>query len=199
MHTSKTVETALPLHPLLAGRWSPRGFDAGHRLDDTALAALLEAARWAPSANNSQPWRFLPTRRGERAFDLLTAALAEGNRAWAPRASMLLLVAAQTEDEAGRGRPWAQYDTGQAAAALVVQAEHLGLAVHQMGGFDTAAVTASLALPSTVRPVTVLAIGRHDPTATLPEALAERERAPRTRLPLDTLLLPGAEPLGAAA
>ncbi|GGQ79533.1 nitroreductase family protein [Couchioplanes azureus] len=180
-----------PLHPLVARRWSPRGFDAGHRLDDATLAALLEAARWAPSANNSQPWRFLPARRGEHTFDLLAAALADGNRVWAPSAGMLLLVAAQTEDETGRTRPWALYDTGQAAATLVLQAEHLGLAVHQMGGFDTAAVSTALALPPTVRPVTVLAIGRHDPAAPLPDDLAARERAPRTRLPLDALLLPG--------
>jgi nitroreductase len=190
MQPGKTAVSTAPLHPLIARRWSPRGFDAAHAVDDDTLAALLEAARWAPSANNSQPWRFLPARRGEAAFDLLTAALADGNRAWAPTAGMLLLIAAETIDDTGRHRPWALYDTGQAAAALVVQAEHHGLAVHQMGGFDADAVTTAFALPPSVQPVTVLAIGRHDPAAVLPEPLAARERAPRTRLPLDALLLP---------
>lgn len=66
--TRKTASTAAPLHPLLAERWSPRGLDRTHRLDDAALTALLEAARWAPSAGNSQPWRFLVARRGDAAF-----------------------------------------------------------------------------------------------------------------------------------
>lgn len=78
--TSKTAQTSAPLHPLLAERWSPRGFDASHELDDQTLDALLEAARWAPSANNSQPWRFLVTRRGQESFDRLAQVLAPGNR-----------------------------------------------------------------------------------------------------------------------
>jgi nitroreductase len=199
MESGKTAETTAPLHPLIAQRWSPRRFDASHAVDDETLTTLLEAARWAPSANNSQPWRFLPARRGEPAFGLLSAALADGNRVWAPTAGVLLLVAAETVDGAGHDRPWALYDTGQAAAALVVQAEHHGLSVHQMGGFDTVAVTTAFALPTSVQPVTVLAIGRHDPAAVLPEHLAARERAPRTRLPLGALLLPDRSPVPSAA
>ncbi|MFI5492304.1 nitroreductase family protein [Actinoplanes sp. NPDC051859] len=184
-----SANTITPLHPLLAERWSPRGFDVDHAIDDATVTGLLEAARWAPSANNSQPWRFLPTRRGEAAFDRLADALSDNNRLWAPTASLLLLLAAETEDERGRTRPWALYDTGQAAAALVLQAGHLGLHVHQMGGFDASAVSTTFALPETVHPVTVLAVGRHDPAATLPDHLAARETAPRTRLAMDTLIL----------
>jgi len=157
----KTASTTVPVHPLLAERWSPRGFDRAHEIGDEALAALLEAARWAPSAQNSQPWRFLVTRRGEAAHDRLFAALAPGNQAWAGRAS-----------------------------ALVTQAQAEGLAVHQMGGFDADAVRAGFGLADGLTPVVVVAIGLPGDTAGLPEPLAAREAAPRTRRPLSDLLLP---------
>lgn len=197
--TSKTAETSAPLHPLLAERWSPRGFDATHELDEQTLDTLLEAARWAPSANNSQPWRFLVTRRGQEPFDRLAQVLVPGNRSWAPRAGALLLVAAETADGTGRPRPWALYDTGQAVAALSVQAEALGLHLHQMGGFDAAAARQAFALPEDLQPVVVVAVGRFDGDAELPEALAAREQAPRTRLPLPALLLDPAAAADAAA
>ncbi len=195
----KTASTTVPVHPLLAERWSPRAFDRAHEIGDAALSALLEAARWAPSAGNSQPWRFLVTRRGEPAHDRLYAALAPGNQAWAGAASALILVAARTAGDDGRPQPWALYDTGQAVAALVTQAQADGLSVHQMGGFDTGAVRAELSLGENLTPVVVLAVGRHDSEAGLPEPLAAREAAPRTRHPLGDLLLPApaARPLAA--
>ena len=185
----KTASTSVAVHPLLAERWSPRGFDRAHEIGDEDLAALLEAARWAPSAQNSQPWRFLVTRRGEPAHDRLFAALAPGNRAWAGAASALILVAARTAGDDGRPQPWALYDTGQAVAALVTQAQADGLAVHQMGGFDTDAVRAGFGLADTLTPVVVLAVGCQDGAVGLPAPLAAREAAPRTRHPVSDLLL----------
>src|ERR1700753_2090974 len=167
----KTASTAVPVHPLLAERWSPRGFDRAHEIGDEALAALLEAARWAPSAGNSQPWRFLVTRRGESVHDRLFAALAPGNQAWAGRASALVLVAARTAGDDGRPQPWALYDTGQAVHALVTQAQADGLAVPQQGGFDTEAVRTAFGLGEALTPVVVLAVGRQDGAAGLPEHL----------------------------
>jgi nitroreductase len=186
----KTASTTVPVHPLLAERWSPRGFDRAHELGEDSLTALLEAARWAPSAQNSQPWRFLVARRGDEAHEQLFAALAPGNQAWAGAASALVLVAARTVGDDGRPQPWALYDTGQAVAALITQAQADGLAVHQMGGFDTAAVRAEFGLGETLTPVVVIAVGRRDPIADLPEPLAARETAPRTRHPVSKLLLP---------
>jgi nitroreductase len=185
----KTASTAVPVHPLLAERWSPRGFDHGHEIGDDHVTALLEAARWAPSAGNSQPWRFLVTRRGEDAHGRLFAALNPGNQAWAGAASALVLVAARTAAADGTPQPWALYDTGQAVAALVTQAQAHGLAVHQIGGFDTDVVRAGFGLDQALTPVVVLAVGRADPDAELPGHLAAREAAPRTRYPVSDLLL----------
>jgi len=188
--TRRTADSSEPLHELLDERWSPRSYDPEATIDDAELTALLEAARWAPSAGNSQPWRFLVTRRAEPAHDRLYAALAPGNQTWAGAASALILVAARTAGDDGRPQPWALYDTGQAVAALVTQAQADGLSVHQMGGFDTGAVRAELGLGENLTPVVVVAVGRHDSEAGLPEPLAAREAAPRTRHPLGDLLLP---------
>lgn len=199
MTLHRTASTAAPVHPLLAERWSPRGFDARHRLDSTTVTALLEAARWAPSANNTQPWRFLVTHRGDEPFDRLVGLLATGNRTWAPAASALVLVAAQTVDDTGRSLPWALYDTGQAVAALTVQAQAEGLFVHQMGGFDSDAAGQAFGLDPELAPLVVVAIGRRDPDAELPAALVAREQAPRARLPLTSLLIDGGDAARRAA
>ncbi len=189
MALRKTASTVVPVHPLLAERWSPRGFDRAHEIGDDDVTALLEAARWAPSAGNSQPWRFLVTRRGEQANARLFTALNPGNQAWAGAASALVLVAARVAGDDGTPQPWALYDTGQAVASLVTQAQAGGLAVHQIGGFDTAAVRAEFGLDDSLAPVVVIAVGRADPDAELPEHLAAREAAPRSRRPVTELLL----------
>jgi nitroreductase len=90
--TGKTARTAAPLHPLLASRWSPRALDPRHELDETALTALLEAARWAPSASNTQPWRFAVTLRGTAGHAAVLDALAAGNRDRLPLAALQLPV-----------------------------------------------------------------------------------------------------------
>jgi nitroreductase len=185
----KTATTRVPVHPLIAGRWSTRAFDAAHTLEPTEIAAMLEAARWAPSANNTQPWRFLVARRGDAAFAALFDLLAPGNRQWAGAASALILVAAQTENEDGTPQPYAQYDTGQAVAHLVAQAEHDGLAAHQMGGFDRAAAAERFDLAAGLQPVVVVAVGRRDETVELPEPFASREGAPRVRREIGELML----------
>ena len=187
--SDRSADTAASLHPLLARRWSPRGFDADYELTETELVALLEAARWAPSAGNSQPWRFLIGRRGDATFDAIVELLAPGNQPWAPRASVLIVAIADTTESPMS--PWVLYDTGQAVAHLSVQATALGLAVHQMGGFDSAGVAARFRLAPELKPMSVVAVGRLDPAADLPEPYAERERAPRERRPVSELVLAG--------
>ena len=186
---TRTAASQVPLHPLLAERWSPRGFDRRHEVSDAELTALLEAARWAPSANNVQPWRFLVARRGSADFGTLVELLAPGNQVWAQHASALIAVVAETRDENGNPRSHALYDTGQAVAQLVAQAQAEGLVTHQMGGFDADATRTAFALSDELTPVVVIAVGAHDADADLPEPFAARETAPRTRRPLDELLL----------
>ena len=185
----RAASTSAPILPTLAERWSPRSFDAAKPIDETVLTAALEAARWSPSAANSQPARFIVARRGTPEFDTVAATLMGFNSAWAGSAAVLIVAVAEVADADGKPRRWAEYDLGQAMAHLSVQAHHDGLHVHQMGGFDAAAFS----LPEALVPVTVTALGHLAPADALPdETLRARETAPRTRVPLADLLLTNA-------
>lgn len=197
MSHPRTSPTAVPVHPLLAGRWSPRAYASDHAVTEAQILALLEAARWAPSASNTQPWRFLVAHRGTPEFDRLLAVLAAGNQVWAGAASAMVLLATETVDGDGQARPYALYDAGQAAALLTVQACAESIDVHQMGGFDAAVAAETFDLPPSLTPVVVLTLGVHDANRVLPEPYASRERAPRERKPLAELLL-AADPTGRA-
>ncbi|MDO9398207.1 MAG: nitroreductase family protein [Herbiconiux sp.] len=187
---ARAASTATPIHPTLATRWSPRSFDDTAAIDETALTAALEAARWAPSAANSQPSRFIVARRGTPEFDSIASALMGFNAVWAGSAAVLIVGVAQTVDDSGKPLRWAEYDLGQAMAHLSFQAHHDGLHVHQMGGFDAAALTTAFSLPESFVPLTVTALGTLATPDALPDdTLRARETAPRTRLPLTDLLL----------
>lgn len=187
--TVRKADTSVPIVDLLDERWSPRSYDTTASISDAALTALLEAARWAPSAANTQPRRFLIGRRGTPTFDKILANLIGFNSAWAGNAAALLVAIAETESEAGEARQWAQYDLGLAVSALSVQAHAEGLHTHQMAGFQVDGIRAAFDLPERFLPVTVTAIGVVDSADKLPEQLAERETATRTRLSLDELVL----------
>ena len=184
--TTSSTTTTTALHPLLADRHSPRAFDPEVPITGEQLGLLLDAARWAPSASNTQPWRFLVGCRGDRAFAALLAALAPANQEWARDAAALVLVAAETEDGAGRPRRWAAYDAGQAAAHLTAEASALGLGVRQMGGF---VATELPPLPAHVVPLSVVAVGVELAPERIPEGHPARKLPARSRRPLDELLL----------
>ncbi|SBS72565.1 nitroreductase family protein [uncultured Microbacterium sp.] len=176
----RTASTDAPILDVLAERWSTRIFDPVAPLDEAALASALEAARWAPSANNTQPWRFIVARRGTEAHAAVVATLVGFNQSWATDAAALVVFAATTEVD-GRPQHFATYDTGQAAAHFTVQAHASGLHTHQMGGFDRAAIAAAFGLGADITPLTVMAVGALGDVAGAPEPLRERELAPRTR------------------
>lgn len=186
---TRNTDSSQPLVDLLEERWSPRSFDPDATIADDTLDALLEAARWAPSAANLQPRRFIIGRRGTPTFDAIENQLVGFNRAWAFRASALLVAIAEVTTEDGDARRWAEYDLGQSVAALAVQAHAEGLHVHQMGGFDVDGLRAAFALPERLIPVTVSAIGTVASPSLLDENAAARETAPRTRLALDEVVL----------
>ncbi|HEX6953520.1 MAG TPA: nitroreductase family protein [Agromyces sp.] len=190
--TTRHVPTDAPLIAPLVERWSPRAYDPSAELSEDEVRTLLEAARWAPSANNSQPWRFIVARRGTREFALVHDALLGFNTTWADSAAALIVNLTEVADEAGRPRRWAAYDLGQAVAHLTVQAQHDGFHTHQIGGFDRARLVEAFGLGDRLDVVSITAIGKVGDAWTLPEPLREREVAPRSRKPLDELVITAA-------
>ncbi|CAG7606483.1 nitroreductase family protein [Leucobacter soli] len=187
--TPRTATTSAPVLDSIATRWSPRAFDADHSLPEGALRGVFEAARWSASASNTQPWRFIIARRGSESFAKIEAALMGFNQAWAGTATALVVNVAETLDVEGDEQPWAAYDLGQAVASYSLQARSEGLYVHQMGGFDRQAIRDSFELSAGQEPISVAAIGLLGDTDQLPDALRERELAPRSRRPLEEIVL----------
>ena len=185
----RTAPTAHPVLDVLAERWSPRAFDPATPIDEAKLASALEAARWAPSSGNSQPWRFIVARRGSALHHGIHSALMGFNQAWAGDAAVLLVAVAETATDEGTPIHHAAYDLGQAVAHLSVQAHHDGLVVHQMGGFVAQRIREIAGLDERFAPMTVLAVGELGDPASLPEPLQQREAAPRVRRPIDETVL----------
>lgn len=176
------------LTPLLAFRWSPRSFDPCADLSAAEVGILLEAARWAPSAENRQPWRFAVGYRDDETWKRIMVNLPERDQRWAGRASALLVAAHLTREPEPSG--YEAYDLGHAVAHLTVQATALGLHVCQLRDLDRAGLAADLDLPGDVRPAVVAAVGRLGDPLSLPADLLDSETGLRRRRPLADLLLP---------
>jgi nitroreductase len=183
-YPEKRANNTHPINPLIARRWSPRLFDEGRAVEHEKLLSLLEAARWAASCFNDQPWYYLVfdgsnTEARERA----RACLVEGN-AWARRAPLLLLSVAR-ENFAHSQTPnrHAQHDTGAASAYLVLQAVELGLVAHQMAGFDAEKARIDFHIPERFTPMAMIAIGYpyEDDLNKLDEKTRTRELGDRSR------------------
>jgi len=159
-------------------RWSPRSMN-GAIISSETLMTLLEAARWAPSSGNTQPWRFIYAFRDTPDFARLFAALNPGNQIWCAKAGALLLLASQTQSEK-RGQmsplPKHSFDTGAAWMSLALQGNALNLVVHAMGGFDAALARTATALPPDYEPECMIVVGHPAPAEELPEKLREREK-----------------------
>ena len=185
------AETVVPVNEIIATRRSPRSFDVSAEISDQDLLGILEAARWAPSAFNGQPWRFFVGKRGDELFNQILASLVPFNQSWAERSSALILVAAKTIKGDGSINPDYQFDCGLAVGQLVIETHHRGLIAHQMTGFDKAVAQAELSVPTELVPVVVIAIGKQDAPEKLSGPLLEREQAKRERLPLTEIVIKG--------
>lgn len=187
----KPAESVVPLHPLLAQRWSPRSLDPRTVLTDRQFTALFEAARWAPSWGNTQPTRYIAGRRGEDTFNRVHATLSRGNRGWAEPAAALAIGVAQTTDDAGEPLPYGEYGVALATQNLVLQAVAEGLVAHQMAGFDREAVRAEFGVPEGFEPVVAIAVGGPASPDALEGKLRDKELAPRSRKGLDEIVFTG--------
>jgi nitroreductase len=187
---TKDAETSVPIHPLLAARWSPRALDPDGVVTDDQLRAVLEAARWAPSNGNTQPARYLVGRRGDDTYGRLFDLLSKRNQGWAHPAAVLIMVSVVTVNEKGT-IPMPEYGAGLAAENLVLQAVAEGLVAHQMGGFNKEGAKLVFSLPADVEPQTVIALGTLGDPSLLDDDRRAKEEAPRLRLALDEIAFTG--------
>lgn len=174
-----------PVHPLIAARWSPRALDPVAEVDESALEALFESARWAPSFGNTQPAVYLLGRRGDATFRRILAVLTPANQRWAGSAAALIIGVAATSNAKGP-LPYAEYGLALATENLVLQAVAEGLVAHQMAGFDRVAARDAFAIPADHDPLIAVAVGRLAPQE-LGGEYAERDHRPRRRKPLSEL------------
>ncbi len=190
--TDKKASTDYPIHELLAKRWSPYGFE-DRPVAQVDLRSLFEAARWAASSYNEQPWSFVvATRENPEEFARLLSCLVDGNQGWAKAAPVLALgVVSLRFSRNNKENRAATHDLGLAAANLVVEATTRGLCVHQMIGILPDKAREVYQIPEHFEAWTAMAIGyKADPT-TLPDALRERDLAPRQRKPLSEFVFSG--------
>lgn len=155
-------------------RWSPRAM-SGEEIDEATLMTLFEAARWAPSANNNQPWRFIYAQRKTPRFETFFNLLAEGNQVWAKNAAVLMVVISKKTFDSGKPSITHSYDTGAAWVSLALQGSLSNLVVHGMQGFDYDRAKKELQAPDDYQVEAMIAIGRPGKKEDLPGYLQERE------------------------
>lgn len=185
-HVLKTAphrQPEFPVDPLFPERWSPRAMSGAH-VEKAALMSLFEAARWAPSSNNAQPWRFVYALRGTPAWPKFMEPLTPRNKAWCAHAGALIVIASRRDFEHnGKPNKTHSFDTGAAWMSLALQASQLGLIAHGMAGFDYGAMGALIGLPDGYAVEAMCAVGYPGPIENLPEELRGTEK-PNGRKPV---------------
>jgi nitroreductase len=188
----KPAPSDFPVHELIRERWSPRAF-ADKPVTKEVLRSIFEAARWAPSSSNEQPWAYLVAVKDDHdGFAKMLSVLVEFNAAWAKSAPVLAIAVAHlvfAKNNAPNRN--AQYDTGAASALLSVEATAHGLAVHQMAGFDPEKARQVFGIPAGREAMAALAIGYPGDPNSLPQPLKDRELSPRTRKPIAQFVMAG--------
>ena len=188
----KPADNQYPIHELIKQRWSPLGFNI-RPVEPEKIASLLEAARWAASCFNEQPWFFIvATQDNAQEYEKLFSCLVEANQTWAKDAPLLMLsVAKLSFTRNNKPNRHALHDLGFAVGNLTLQAQALGLFVHQMGGFDADKARTLYSIPEDYEPVAAIAIGYPGNLSQLDEDLQQRELSPRSRKPLTEFVFRG--------
>src|SRR5918992_3969152 len=178
------------INPLFLNRWSPRCM-SGEELSDEDLMALFEAARWAPSSYNNQPWRFIYAKRNTESWNKLFDLLYEGNKVWAKNAAALVVVISRKNFEYDEKPSIThQFDAGAAWENLALEASDRGIATHGMQGFDYQRAKADLGIPEIYDVMAMIAIGKRGPKENLPPKLQQVE-FPNDRKPLEEIVMEG--------
>ena len=188
----RPAPTDHPVHEIIRERWSPRAFSE-KPVPTEVLRSLFEAARWAPSSSNEQPWAFLVATKDDQASHAkILSTLVEFNQVWARYVPVLSIAVSELAfARSGKPNRNAFYDTGAAVAYLSTEATARGLFVHQMAGFDPHKAIELFSIPSGWEPIAAFVIGYPGDPQSLPEKLRERELAPRTRKPLSDFVMSG--------
>jgi len=191
MLPKKTAETSVQLNELIHNRWSPRAYsDRAVARED--LIAVLEAARWAASCQNMQPWRYIVTTKDDTVeHQRMVECLKTGNQEWAPAAPVLMIALANLRRSNGDENRHAFYDTGAASALLTLEATSRGLFVRQMAGIEVDKVRETYAVPDDYGVIAGIALGYQGAPDNLPEHRQEQETAPRIRNPLSDMVFAG--------
>lgn len=176
----KKAETQFTIHELIANRWSPRAFSPKD-VEPEKLMRLFEAARWAPSAFNKQPWSYLVGKKGDDIYNKIFQSLSPFNQAWVLKAPILVLCLGDTLGPRGEFNRSFAYDCGQANALLSIQATHEGLFLHQMGGMDYEMISKSFEITENREAVVAFAIGYYGNFQELAESNQKMELTPRSR------------------
>ena len=186
----KLASTTEEVLPVILARWSPRAF-SDREVSTADLRKIFEAARWAPSSSNEQPWRFIVGLRNTDTYRKIGSSLVEFNQAWALKAPVLILGAAKRHFSHNDSlNAYALYDLGAATGFVTLQATALGLSTHQMGGFDQAVARKALEIPDEFEIGSVMALGYQGEPASLTNGrMLEQETSPRTRKPLTEIVL----------
>lgn len=179
--SNKTAQTKHPVIDLIKHRWSPRSFTT-QPITEKDIQTILEAGSWAPSANNTQPWRYIYAHHGTEGFQKLLSALVPGNQPWAKNAAILIAAVGIRElPDTLQKQPYYMHDIGMANSFILLQAASMNIYGHMMGGFNKVQIAEELSLPANEEPVAMIALGYLGDAASLEEPYKSRELAPRSR------------------
>lgn len=183
--------TEYDVNDIFLNRYSPRAM-SGERISKEELMTMFEAARWAPSSRNEQPWRFLYAHRETSDFELFLSFLLESNQTWCKNAGVLVIGLSKKTSSDGTINSKHSLDTGSAWENIALQGTHMGLVIHGMGGYNEELLKTELQIPEDYQVELMIAIGRHGNIEDLPEKLQQRE-GPSQRKNLDEIVFEGKE------